>query len=79
MGLFSRNKKEKKIKWFVNKKVGNYQLEDNYIKLSTKIPKIEHILFYKDIIDIKKGAKCVRIASKEAIEELYVKILEKLS
>ncbi|WP_296789525.1 hypothetical protein [uncultured Methanobrevibacter sp.] len=93
MGLFSRNKKEKKIKWFVNKKVGNYQLEDNYIRLSTKIPKIEHILFYKDIIDIKKGAKCVRIASKsekytisspssgceEAVEELYVKILEKLS
>ena len=93
MGLFSRNKKEKKIKWFVNKKVGDFQLEDNYIKLTTKIPKIEHIIFYKDIIDIKKGKKCVRIANKTekytisspssecevAIEELYVKILEKVN
>jgi len=92
MGLFNRNKKEKKIKVFINKKPGDFQIEDNYIKLTTKLPKLENIMFYKDIIDIKKGPKCVRIASKtekytiscvsdckDFIDETYIQILGKVN
>lgn len=91
MGLFSRNKKEKEPKWFINKKRGNVQLEDKYIKLTIKLINTEHIMFYKDITDIKKGKKCVKISSKsesyvislidniELIDETYLQILDKVS
>ena len=91
MGLFNRNKKDDKPKWFVNKKRGDVELEENYIKLTTKITNIEHIVFYKDIHDIKKGKRCIRIKSKtetytmsivsngeSIIDEVYVQLLEKI-
>ena len=93
MGLFSRNKKEKEVKWFINKKVGNFQLEENYIKLTLALVNTESIIFYKDIQDIKKGKKFIKISNKTeeytisspssgcepAIEDMYIKILEKVS
>ena len=91
MGLFSRNKKPKETKWFINKKRGNFQLEDKYIKLKINLINTEHIMFYKDIIDIKKGKKCIKISSrsesyvislvnnKEEIDEVYIQLLEKVS
>lgn len=92
MGLFNRNKKDNEIKWFVNKKPGNVELMDKFIKISINLPKTENIVFYKDIHDIKKGKKFVKITSKtdeyslgivsggeEIIEETYLKILEKVS
>lgn len=54
MGLFNRNKKEKKTKWFINKTPGDVHLEDNYIRININLPKTENIVFYKDIQDIKK-------------------------
>lgn len=92
MGLFSRNKKEKKEKWFINKKVGEYQLEEKYIKLTMAIVNTEHIIFYKDIHDIKKGKKFIKVTTKtdeytiscvsdceQIINEIYLQILEKVS
>ena len=93
MGLFSRNKKEKEVKWFINKKVGNFQLEENYIKLTLALVNTESIIFYKDIQDIKKGKKFIKISNKTeeytisspssgcepVIEDIYIKILEKVS
>lgn len=91
MGLFSRNKKPKEIKWFINKKRGNVELEDKYIKLTIKLINVEHLMFYKDIVDIKKGKKCIKISSKtesyvislvnntEVIDEVYLQLLEKVN
>lgn len=55
MGLFDKLKPNKEAQWFINKKVGSYQIEDKYIILTTKIPKRECTVFYKDIINIRKG------------------------
>ena len=71
-------------------KRGEVELTNKYIRLTTKPRNIEHIIFYKDIIDIKKGKKCIRVSSKSdkytmvlydsvIIEETYVTILEKIS
>jgi hypothetical protein len=90
MGLFNRNKKEKQVKWFINKTPGNVELMDNFIKITINLPKTENIVFYKDIHDIKKGKKFVKITSKtdeyslgnldkDIVEETYLKILEKVS
>lgn len=93
MGLFSRNKKTKEPKWFINKKVGNFQLEDNYIRLTLALVNTESIIFYKDIQDIKKGKKFIKIKNKTeeytisspssgcepVIEEVYLQILNKVS
>lgn len=91
MGLFNRNKKKKK--WFVNKKPGDIELNDKYIKLTTTHPTTEHIVFYKDIHDLKKGKNFLKITSKtneytitptelmnreETINEIYIPILEKM-
>ena len=93
MGLFNR-KKKKETKWFVNKKPGNVELCENYIKLTSSHPTTEHIVFYKDIHDLKRGKKFLKITSKtneytltptemlgreEAVNELYIPILEKLN
>ena len=93
MGLFNRNKK-KETKWFVNKTPGNIQLHEKYIQININLPKTENIVFYKDIQDIKKGKKFIKITSKtneytltptemlgreEAVNELYIPILEKLN
>ena len=89
MGLFNRKPKEQK--WFINKKRGTYTLENKYIRLYINLLKTEHILFYKDILDIKKGKKCVRVSSKTetytisvvdnpgVVDDLYVELLEKIS
>ena len=91
MGLFNRDK-EKKVKWFVNKKPGNVELQDKFIKLTVNITRTETIVFYKDIHDIKKGKRFVKISTKtdeyllgivsggkEVLEDTYLKILEKVS
>ena len=91
MVLFNLNKKTE-IKWFVNKKPGNVELTDKFIRVSTKHPRLEYVVFYKDIVDIKKGKKCIRISNKSdkytmsivsggeaVIDETYMTILEKIS
>jgi len=94
MGLFDKLKPNKEPQWFINKKVGNYQLEDKYIKLSLKLPKKECIIFYKDILNIRKGNNTTVLETinkeyhitaingenpKEAAEKLYLELLEKIS
>ena len=91
MGLFNRNK-EKKVKWFVNKTPGNVELQDKFIRITINLPRTETIVFYKDIHDIKKGKRFVKITTKtdeylfsivsggkDIIEDTYLKILEKVS
>ena len=91
MGLFNRNKK-KEIKWFVNKTPGKIQLHNKYIQININLPKTENIVFYKDIQDIKKGKKFIKITSKteeytfsivsggeDIIQDTYIQILEKVS
>ena len=91
MGLFNRNKK-KETKWFVNKTPGNIQLHDKYIQITINLPKTENIVFYKDIQDIKKGKKFIKITSRTdeytfailsdgevILNETYIQILEKVS
>ena len=93
MGLFNRNKKEKKMKWFINKKAGDVKLENNYIKLTLSLINTETIIFYKDIHDIKKGKKFIKLTTKTdeytissvssdsepIIDETYIQILNKVS
>jgi len=57
MGLLSRLKvkdKEEGKAWLINKQRGYVELEENYIKLIVKFPKAEHIIFYKDIVNIER-------------------------
>lgn len=92
MGLFNRKKKEEKTKWFINKTPGNVELEEKFIRLTINLPKTENIVFYKDIHDIQKGKKFIKITNKTdeytmsiisggetIIDETYTRLLEKIS
>lgn len=94
MGLFDKLKPSKEPQWFINKKVGSYQIEEKYIRLTTKIPKKECTVFYKDIINIRRGNKTTVLETinkeyhitavngenpKEAATKLYDELLEKIS
>ena len=94
MGLFDKLKPNKEVQWFINKKVGSYQIEDKYITLRTKIPKRECTVFYKDILNIRKGKNTTVLETinkeyhisavngenpKEAAANLHKTLLEKIS
>ena len=94
MGLFDKLKPKKEVQWFINKKIGSYQVEDKYIRLTTKIPKRECTVFYKDIINIRKGNNTTVLETinkeyhitavngenpKEAAASLHQELLEKIS
>lgn len=94
MGLFDKLKQNKEVQWFINKKIGSYQIEDKYIRLTTKVPKKECTVFYKDILNIRKGNNTTVLETinkeyhitavngenpKEAAEKLYITLLEKIS
>ena len=73
MGLFDKlkikSKDEGKV-WMVNKKRGDIEIDENYIKLITKLPKTEHIVFYKDITKLEK--KYAGITIKTNSEEYHI-------
>jgi hypothetical protein len=89
MGILNRNKESNESKWSINKKPGNIELNDKHITITIKLINIEHIIFYKDIIGLKKGKKCIRISSRidsytissnpDIVDKTYNEIFEKVS
>ena len=95
MGLFNRKKKEdKKAKWNINKRSGDVEVCDKYLRI-TQITRSEYIVFYSDIIQVsKKNDRQIEVKTKvdefdivsanvrggsDNVQELYLALLEKVA
>ena len=96
--MFGRIRKARKdqleAEWFINKKRGSVELEDNYILFKILMPSTEDIVFYKDITKFERIKKLIKIKTNTAefkvsptkvkggedeAKALYTQILEKIN